>query len=152
MLVTINVTSFLKIVTLIMLIMLITIHHMPVHQTLFLSLLNFRKTAKEFGFGWFHNNNLISNKKNEKKCLLVSSRENLEIHISSCPPRYDDSVKLLGMQISNNLNFEYHMNQLCKKAKNSMFLLELLSPWTFDAHEGFCIFTVFLPPSKMNVP
>ena len=81
MLVTISVTSFLKIVTLIMLIMLITIHLMPVHQTLFLSLLNFQKTAKEFGF----------------------------------------SVKLLGMQISNNLNFEYHMNQLCKKAKNSMF-------------------------------
>ena len=43
-----SVTSFLKIVTLIFLIMLMTIHLMPVHQILILSFLNSRKTLKEF--------------------------------------------------------------------------------------------------------
>ena len=42
-----SVTSFLKIVTLMLLIMLMTIHSLPVYQTLILSFLNFRKTPKE---------------------------------------------------------------------------------------------------------
>ena len=33
-------------------------------------------------FRWFHNNNLISNA--EKSNLIVSSKENLEIQVSSC--------------------------------------------------------------------
>ena len=41
-------TSFLKIVTLILLVMLMIIHRMSVHKTLILSFLNFRKTSREF--------------------------------------------------------------------------------------------------------
>ena len=50
--------SFLKLVTLILLIMLIAIHHMPVNQNLMLSFLSFRKTPKEF-FKWFCHSDLI---------------------------------------------------------------------------------------------
>ena len=104
--------------TQILLIMLMTIHSMLLHQTSILSFLNFRKTAKEFLYGFFHNNNLISNA--EKSLPVVSSKENLEIQVSSCSIRSEDSVKLLGTHIKNNLNFDYHVNQLCKKASKKL--------------------------------
>ena len=71
-------------------------------------------------FRWFHNNNLISNA--EMSHLIVSPKENLEIQVSSCSIRNEDSVKLLGIQINNNLNFDYYVsyvNQLCKKASKT---------------------------------
>ena len=56
---------------------------------------------------WFRNNHLISNA--EKSHL-----EKLEIQVSSCSIRNENSVKLLGIYINNNLSFDYHVNQLCK--------------------------------------
>ena len=45
----------------------------------------------------------------------MSSDENLEIQVASCSMRDEDSVKLLGIHIKDNLNFDYHVNQICKK-------------------------------------
>ena len=81
------------------------IHRMPLHQTLIQ-----KKTARLFR--WFYNNNLISA---EKSHLIVSTKENLEIQISSCSIRNEGNVKLLGIRFNNNLNFGYRVNQLCKK-------------------------------------
>ena len=64
--------------------------------------LKFRKTTKEFSNA-------------EKSNLFVSSKENLEIQVSSCSIRNEDSVKLLGIHFNNNWSFDYHVNQLCKK-------------------------------------
>ena len=61
-------------------------------------------------FGWFYNNNLISNAK--KSHLIVSTKNNLEIQVSSCSIRNEDNVKLLGIHFNNKLNFDYHVNQL----------------------------------------
>ena len=61
-------------------------------------------------FRWFSNNNLISNA--EKSHLIVSTKKNLEIQVSSCSIRNEDSVKLLGIHLNNDLNFDYHVNQL----------------------------------------
>ena len=75
----------------------------------------------EIIFGWFHNNNLISN---AKKChLIVSFKENLDIQVSSCFIRNEDNVKLLGMHINNNLNYDYHVNQLRKKTSKKLHAL-----------------------------
>ena len=52
----------------------------------------------------------------EKSHLIVSAKENLEIQVSSCSTKNEDSVKLLGIHNNNNLNFDCHVNQLCKKA------------------------------------
>ena len=96
--------------------MLMKIHRMPVLQTLILSFLNLKNT--ESIFKWFHNNSLISNA--EKSHIIVSSKENLEIQVSNCYIRNEDSVKLLGIHTNNNLNFDYHVNQLCKKASKKL--------------------------------
>ena len=41
--------------------MVMAIHCMPVHHTLILSFLNFKKKIPKYFFTWFHNNKLISN-------------------------------------------------------------------------------------------
>ena len=65
-----------------------------------------KNTAKIFR--WFYNNNLISNA--EKGHLIVSPKKSLEIQVSSCSIRNEDSVKLLGIHLNNDLNFDYHIN------------------------------------------
>ena len=72
-------------------------------------------------FRCLYNNYLISNA--EKINLIVSSKENLEIQVSSCSIRNENSVKLLGIHINNNLNFDYYVNQLCKKASKKLHAL-----------------------------
>ena len=94
-----SVTFFQKIVTLILLNMLMTIHRIPFHQTLILSFFKLHKNTKRI-FRWFYNN-LISNV--EKSHLIVSTKENLEIQVSI---RNEDTGKLLEVHINNNLNFD----------------------------------------------
>ena len=69
-----------------------------------------KKTQKEF-----------SNAENSH--LLVSSKENLDIQVSSCSIRNEDSVKLLGIHINNNWSFEYHVSQSCKKRSKKLYTL-----------------------------
>ena len=72
-------------------------------------------------FRWFYNNNLISSA--EKSYLIVSTKKNLEIQVSNCSIKNEDSVKLLGIHLNNDLNFDYHVNQLCKKASKNLHAL-----------------------------
>ena len=81
----------------------------------------------EIIFRWFHNNNLISNA--EKSNLIASSKENLEIQVSSCSIRNEDIVKLLGIHINNNLNFDYHINQICKKTSKKLHALTRIAKY-----------------------
>ena len=71
----------------------------------------------EIIFRWFYNNNLILNA--EKCHLIMSTKRNLEIKVLSCSTRNEDSVKLLGIHLNNDLNFDYHVNQICKKELRS---------------------------------
>ena len=52
-------------------------------------------------FRWFYNNNLISNA--EKSHLILSTKRDLEIQVSSCSIRNEDRVKLLGIHLNNDL-------------------------------------------------
>ena len=47
----------------------------------------------------------------------------MEIQVSSWSIRNKDSVKLLGIHINNSLNFDYHINQLCKRASKKLYAL-----------------------------
>ena len=72
-------------------------------------------------FRWFYKSNLISNA--EKSHLLVSTKKNLEIQVSSCSIRNEDSVKLLGIHLNNDLNFDHHVmsiNYVRRQVRNSM--------------------------------
>ena len=78
-------------------------------------------------FRWFHNTDIISNA--EKSYLFVSSKKNLDIQVSSCFIRNEDSIKLLEIHINNNLSFDYHVNQLYKKASNNFHALARIAKY-----------------------
>ena len=50
----------------------------------------------------------------------MSTKKNLKIQVSSCSIRNEDSVKLLGIHLNNDLNFDYQVNQLCTKASKKL--------------------------------
>ena len=50
----------------------------------------------------------------------MSSKGKLEIQVSSCSVKNKDSVELLGIHINDNLNFDYHVNELRKKASKKL--------------------------------
>ena len=78
-------------------------------------------------FKWFYNNNLISN--TEKSHLILSTKKNLEIQVSSCSIKNEDRVKLLGIHLNNDLNFDYHVNKLCKKASKKLHALARIAKY-----------------------
>ena len=41
----------------------------------------------------------------------------------SCSIKNEGNVKLVGIHINNNLNFDYHVNQLCKNASQKLHAL-----------------------------
>ena len=78
-------------------------------------------------FRRFYNNNLISNA--EKNHLIVSTKKNLEIQVSNFSIRNEDSIKFLGIHFNNDLNFDYHVNQLCKKASKKLHALARIAKY-----------------------
>ena len=53
----------------------------------------------------------------------MSSKEKLELQVPSCSIRNEDSVKLLEIHINNNLTFDHHVRQICKKASKKLHAL-----------------------------
>ena len=64
-------------------------------------------------FEWFHNNRL---KSNAGKCnLITGSTFPVKIQIENTILSSVKKVKLLGVRIDGRLDFDYHVNQVCKK-------------------------------------
>ena len=59
----------------------------------------------------------------------MSTKKNQEIQVSSCSLRNEDRVKLLGIHLNNNLNFDYHVNKLCKKARKKLHALARITKY-----------------------
>ena len=60
-------------------------------------------------------------KTNEDKChLIVSTTEATEIQIGDYAIKNSNNEKLLGVYIDNKLNFDYHVDQLCKESKQKI--------------------------------
>ena len=79
------------------------------------------KIAVDNMFLWFKLNYL---KANGDKChLLINSNQQQEIDISGFPVSSEDRVKLLGIDIDSDLNFNYHVNKLCKKSSKKCHTL-----------------------------
>ena len=77
-------------------------------------------------FKWFTDNQM---KTNEDKChLIVSTTEATEIQIGDYSIKNSNNEKLLGVYIDNKLNFDYHVDQLCKKANKKLRALARVTP------------------------
>ena len=78
-------------------------------------------------FQWFSENGM---KVNPDKChLLLSSTLPLSITIGHTTIRNSNYEKLLGIVIDNKLNFDIHINNICKKASQKLNALARISPY-----------------------
>ena len=70
---------------------------------------------------WFRINEM---KANSDKChLIISNTSNVSAKIENDIIQGKASVKLLGITIDNNLNFNEHVSNLCKKASQKLHAL-----------------------------
>ena len=64
---------------------------------------------------WLHNNKMVVNPNKFQVILRGSNNTNVEVKIRKEKIKLTSSVKLLGVQIKDNLNFNHHINKLCKR-------------------------------------
>ena len=78
-------------------------------------------------FEWFENNLW---KSNADKChLLVSSSDAVIVTVSEYGIRNSECEKLLGVKFSNNLTFEKHVSDICRKASRKICALTRIAPY-----------------------
>ena len=71
-------------------------------------------------FKWFHNNRL---KSNTGKCdLITRSTSPVEIQIENTIISSVKRVNFLGVHTDGRLDFDYHVNQICKKTSKKYTL------------------------------
>ena len=77
---------------------------------------------------WFADNYF---KMNADKCHLLVPKhdEDVKIKIGDEVIKGEKSVKLLGIKIDNNLDFEEHVASLCKKASQKLHALARVAPY-----------------------
>ena len=78
-------------------------------------------------FRWFSDNQM---KGNTGKChLIMSTNNNPEIQVGDSLIKAIDCEKLLGLKIDYKLNFDDHVNSLCKKANSKLRALARATPY-----------------------
>ena len=71
-------------------------------------------------FEWFHNNRL---KSNAGECnLIINFTSPVESQTENTIISSVKRFKLLGVHIDHRLNFDYHVSQICKKARKKYVL------------------------------
>ena len=75
---------------------------------------------------WFSNNYM---KANADKChlLVTNNAENYSINLGGIKIDNSSEEKLLGILVDNQLKFDRHINNLCKKASNKLHALIRIS-------------------------
>ena len=77
-------------------------------------------------FQWFKGNEL---KANADKCHVLLNRSNdLTVKINEVQIKNSQSEKLLGITIDNDLKFEDHINNICRKASAKISALSRIDP------------------------
>ena len=89
-------------------------------------ILNLEKEASSL-FKWFSDNQM---KANPDKChLLINSNSVREITLDDKVIESSKHEKLLGIKIDNKLNFNLHVESLCKNASSKMHALARVTPY-----------------------
>ena len=83
----------------------------------------------EAAINWLHNNKMIVNPDKFQVILLnkrASDNTNIEAKIGNEKIKSTSSLKLLGVHINDKLNFNHHINKLCKSKGNQLNALTRL--------------------------
>ena len=78
-------------------------------------------------FQWFQDNEM---KVNADKChVLLNTSNELTVKINEVQIKNSQSEKLLGITIDNDLKFEDHINNICRKASAKISALSRIAPY-----------------------
>ena len=78
-------------------------------------------------FQWFSNNGM---KANPDKChLITSSRNKVNICVENNIIKSSKCEKLLGVKVDHRLNFNAHIDELCRKAAQKLSALSRVTPY-----------------------
>ena len=89
--------------------------------------INSLKEASDKLSYWFANNQM---KANPDKChLLTSSSDKVSICVDNCNIKSSKCEKLLGIKIDIKLNFNTHVDEICKKAGQKLNALSRVTPY-----------------------
>ena len=84
-------------------------------------LINILQSECEAAINWLHNNKMIENPDKFQIILLDKGRSdstNIEVETGNEKISLTSSVKLLGVHVDDKLNFNEHINKICKSAGN----------------------------------
>ena len=85
-------------------------------------LLEILRKECETAMNWFKTNNIIANP-DILQSMTISSKKDLIkslLNTNDVELIMESSVKLLGIEIDNKLNFEKQISSICKKASNQL--------------------------------
>ena len=90
-------------------------------------MLHLLETEASVVLDWFRINEM---KANDDKChLIVANEENISLALERDVIKSSDSVKLLGVSIDKQLNFNEHVSKLCKKGNQKLHALARVSKY-----------------------
>ena len=85
------------------------------------NLLDLLATETTVVLNWFRKNEM---KSNDDKChLIVVNKENISLNLECDTIESSNTVKLLGVCIDKQLNFNEHISKLCKKGNQKLHAL-----------------------------
>ena len=84
------------------------------------TLLDILEKEIETAMKWFKQNGMIVNLDKFQAMVLgrYKQKENVNLKINGAEIKGQNSVTLLGAEIDNELNFNNHISNICKKAVN----------------------------------
>ena len=109
---------------------------------------------------WSHSNKMAINEEKTKAMLVIGKRQwkhydidhNLEIPLDGISIEQVKHHKLLGVQLDENLTFEYHIEDLCKKLSKRIGLLRHISPYLKRSQREFYYNAVIKPTMLYGAP
>ena len=96
---------------------------MPCFAKTVKDLLNVLKEESEVAMHWFSSNKMIVNPEKFKSIILTKTKSDdipTRFSIGTDIVSIEKSEKLLEIQLHNRLNFNLHINNICKSASNQL--------------------------------
>ena len=100
-------------------------------------LLEILRKECETAINWFKTNKMIVNPDKFQSMIISSNKKGLSksvLSINGVELTMESSVKLLGVEIDNKLNFEKHISNICRKASKQLNTI-CINFSTFMGHE-----------------
>ena len=99
---------------------------------------------------WVERNNMELNGKKTKELRITFSNHNFDLGeqllIANTPINVVRKAKLLGLTISDNLKWNYHIQDICSKASKRLYFLRILQRAGFDVPDLVKLYCCYIRP------